>query len=364
MTGFAVGLAGTAKNTGKTTVLRALLSAAAGAGCRLGLTSIGYDGEDTDHVTGLPKPRVTVPAGTWVATAATATAGRSEFAEVRRPGVSTALGPLVIVRARRPARTVLAGPATRAGLERILAELRPGGAGLILVDGAFGRLVPMSACDGLIIATGAARFADPTRVAAEMAAVCSLLSLPVRPGWDCEPSGVELHSPRGVVALPYPALLAVEWAERVGQAAERLAGAGPVRVFLPGCQTPAALERLGACLPDSAEVVFAHALYLLATGEPEETALAVDALRRRGVQVGVRRVIPLLAVTVNPFYPQAGEGGRFAPAYADSGVLLAEVRSRCPVPVSDIFKDGPGPVWEAVWQGQQRATAGSRGRTM
>jgi hypothetical protein len=56
-----VGIAGTAKNTGKTTTLSAIMGEARKEPALvLGLTSIGYDGEGFDNVTGLPKPRIDV----------------------------------------------------------------------------------------------------------------------------------------------------------------------------------------------------------------------------------------------------------------------------------------------------------------
>jgi hypothetical protein len=56
---------GLVKNAGKTTVVNALM-----ANCPhlFGLTSLGLDGERTDHLTGLAKPSIAPPAGTLVAT--------------------------------------------------------------------------------------------------------------------------------------------------------------------------------------------------------------------------------------------------------------------------------------------------------
>ena len=56
---------GLVKNAGKTTVVNALMER---TGLRLGLTSLGLDGERTDHLTGLAKPRIAPPKGTLIAT--------------------------------------------------------------------------------------------------------------------------------------------------------------------------------------------------------------------------------------------------------------------------------------------------------
>jgi uncharacterized NAD-dependent epimerase/dehydratase family protein len=67
--GKTLGIAGTAKNTGKTTTLQAVVRAIRRSGTGVYLTSIGYDGEEVDTVTGLPKPKVVVEEGDMVATA-------------------------------------------------------------------------------------------------------------------------------------------------------------------------------------------------------------------------------------------------------------------------------------------------------
>ena len=54
---------GLVKNAGKTTVVNALM-----ANCQhlFGLTSLGLDGERTDHLTGLAKPRIAPQGGVLV----------------------------------------------------------------------------------------------------------------------------------------------------------------------------------------------------------------------------------------------------------------------------------------------------------
>ncbi|MBA7549071.1 hypothetical protein ES705_41544 [subsurface metagenome] len=58
MQGKVLGILGTAKNTGKTTTTSTLLKIANNRNLSVGITSIGYDGEDVDNITGLPKPRI------------------------------------------------------------------------------------------------------------------------------------------------------------------------------------------------------------------------------------------------------------------------------------------------------------------
>ncbi len=62
-----IGTVGLCKNAGKTTVLNYLLNQWA-TNKVLGITSIGYDGEATDGVTLLPKPRILGRNGMVIAT--------------------------------------------------------------------------------------------------------------------------------------------------------------------------------------------------------------------------------------------------------------------------------------------------------
>ena len=62
-------IVGMCKNAGKTTVLNKLIAELNESRVRLGLTSIGRDGESTDLVTRTAKPGIYVYEGTLVATA-------------------------------------------------------------------------------------------------------------------------------------------------------------------------------------------------------------------------------------------------------------------------------------------------------
>ena len=84
-----IGISGTAKNTGKTTTTIELLNQSCASGARVALTSIGYDGENRDNVTGLPKPRFHLQAGIPFATAADCLrACTAEYEIVHRTGAT------------------------------------------------------------------------------------------------------------------------------------------------------------------------------------------------------------------------------------------------------------------------------------
>lgn len=320
----AIGVAGTAKNTGKTTTLKVLLQVAAGVGAPVGLTSIGFDGEEWDHLTGLPKPRVDVPAGTWVATARPLMeAGTARLKLVSGTGVRTALGEVVLARAEEPGRVVVAGPATAAGLRRVLAALP--GDGLCLVDGAFGRMAPMLATQGLVLATGAAYRRQLPGLLADTAALVWLFERPV------------LGAPVGPV-VRLEGLLTPEDAKRGLKALLRSADAlARVRLIVSGVVSVPGLEALVECVEDLAvgvEIAFDNVVALALAGPPVKVRGLLRRLERR-CPIGVGRGLPLLLVTVNPFFPDES-GGRFRPGYVDAQRLLEEMTASLPVPVVDV----------------------------
>ncbi|MFZ5825484.1 MAG: hypothetical protein ACOY94_14380 [Bacillota bacterium] len=326
----AIGVVGTAKNTGKTTTLVALLQALAGAGLRPAVTSIGFDGESQDHITGLPKPRIDVTKGALVATAERVLPeGTAALEPLCRTGVQTALGEVVIGRATASGRAVLAGPATGAGLRQVLEALVPLEPDLCLVDGAFGRMAPMVETDGLILATGAARSQDLATLVAETRALLWLFRRRALP-----PADLPLVRAGNLLTPAAGAALA-------GELAAAAARGSGVRLDLTGAIAQPALAALLdnlPALPFRLEVRAPDPVRMALAGPPAPTAALWRRLSRRG-RVGVAKPLPLLAVTVNPFYPEPALRG-YEAAFIDARALHAAMAGALSVPVIDTVKEG------------------------
>lgn len=335
-----LGCVGTAKNTGKTTALAAILAGARARGLRVALTSIGYDGEDVDNLTGLPKPRVDTVTGDVVATARACLERSSTGWEMLGYcGLTTALGPLVLARVTSPGRVILAGPPHRRGLGR-LCHLLDGWdqVELLVVDGAFARLSPLGLAHGLVLSTGAARSPDADALGREARAIVDLLSLPRIPSRGCLRR--HLYSE-----------------EDCGQVAERLRAGDTVSV--PGVVTLDGLARLAELLGKAppgggwGHLVFQDGVQLLLAGPPGPVWGAVVRLTALGLPLGVRGGPGILAVTVNPFYPVPLGAGRFGAGYVEATRLKARVEwhlQGCS-PVFDVRRDGAGRLWQAVEEG-------------
>ena len=177
-----LGIAGTAKNTGKTTVTTAVMNELRRRGIQFYLTSIGYDGENLDNITYLPKPKIQVEHGDIVATAEKCLeSSTARFEILAHTDVKTPLGKIKLIRVLKSGLIVTAGPNKSAEVRAVTRLLSKLGAGVTLVDGALNRIVPMSETDCFILATGAARSLDIPRLARETECIQQIAGLPLLP---------------------------------------------------------------------------------------------------------------------------------------------------------------------------------------
>lgn len=151
-----MGILGTAKNTGKTTALNAVLKCLNNK--RIAITSIGFDGEDLDHVTGLPKPKVIADEGALVVTSEKAASHSTAKLELlENLPLETPMGKISLYRVKELGTVVLVGPNSSDDLLQVIKELEEYELEFLIVDGAINRMVPFQHVDHVIIATGAAR---------------------------------------------------------------------------------------------------------------------------------------------------------------------------------------------------------------
>lgn len=112
-----IGILGTAKNTGKTTALNSVLKCLNDK--KIAITSIGFDGEDLDHVTGLPKPKVVVDEGTLVITSEQAARHSTAKLElIEKLSLRTPMGRICVYRVKE------LGTAVLVVLIRVMTSLR------------------------------------------------------------------------------------------------------------------------------------------------------------------------------------------------------------------------------------------------
>lgn len=315
-------IVGTAKNVGKTTTMNGLISGFEAQGIRLGLTSVGRDGEDLDMVTDRPKPRITPPPGTLVATAQlSAKRSTARLKEVRPTPFRTAIGPVSIYEVQTVGTVEVAGPVSVSDTRRLVEMLRELGAKQIIVDGAIDRRASASSevAEGVILATGLALSEDPEEVVTQTIAHVAWLRLPTAPFAVPDAAGALL---RTETFVPWPGKSLLEQ----GAELARWLPEETVALVLPGAFTEAmarALLTLRAQALPGLQVIVPDGTHVLMGSE------VFDALVAAGVRVFASRPIRLIAVTLNPTSPLG--------ASTDPGRFLARMREALPdVPVYDL----------------------------
>ncbi|WP_315523806.1 hypothetical protein [Fusobacterium massiliense] len=164
-----ISIIGMEKNVGKTTLLNKLITDI-GKKKKLGLTSIGRDGEDVDVVTSTDKPRIYVREGSIVATARDCLNRCDITKEILYvTDFTTPMGDIVIVRALSDGYVDVAGPSYNKQVKFVVELMEKFGSEISIVDGALGRksTAISEVSDATILSTGAALSLDMLKVIEE-----------------------------------------------------------------------------------------------------------------------------------------------------------------------------------------------------
>ncbi len=176
-----VSIIGMCKNAGKTTVLNRMTGDFTRGGIRLGLTSIGRDGEATDLVTGTDKPSIYVPCGTLIATAAGLLAHCDITREILiNTGIPTPIGDVIVLRALSDGNVQIAGPSMVDQLVTVSELFNGLGAEKVIIDGAISRktLCSRAVSEATVLCAGASCGKNMQAVAEDTAHHCRMLRLP------------------------------------------------------------------------------------------------------------------------------------------------------------------------------------------
>lgn len=162
-----ISIVGMAKNAGKTVTLNALLDEIYENGNKVGLTSIGRDGESKDIVTTTVKPMIYAYENTLIATSENLfelSEAKLEILEVT--DFTTSMGRIVIGKVIHPGYVQIAGPCNNTEINLVNKKMMAYGAEYIIVDGAIDRKSTASPAitDATILSTGAVLSRDMQKV--------------------------------------------------------------------------------------------------------------------------------------------------------------------------------------------------------
>ncbi len=176
-----ISIVGMAKNVGKTTTLNYILKSFFQIK-KIGLTSIGMDGELKDTVTSTMKPRIYIESGTIVATSARCLSNCDFTIQIlETTNISTPLGEIVIVKALSDGYALVAGPSYNKQIRGIFDIFLKYGVDKILIDGAINRMSSADSyiSEATILCTGASYSSQINNVVANTSHFVDLLSLNV-----------------------------------------------------------------------------------------------------------------------------------------------------------------------------------------
>ena len=377
---------GVTKHAGKTTALNAFIaqlqadaeSSPSPSSERIGLLSIGLDGERLDTIMGIRKPPVEVPVGTLVASAEGALAESDAGLEyLEALSIDSPLGPVLIAQVTRPGHVLLAGVRQRQHVQQVAARLRHYGATWCLVDGAFDRVAAAAPhlVDAAVLAVGATAGLTVDAVIVHAAPVVQRFLLPevseelreqlhaAHQGGEVGVLGhfaAEKHAGEGTPSeaaqgapLGAPERTALNVRQGVsGHLDQRMtlvclpktsATTGPwlhpdwpgqsgtvSAMYVPGALTASLLEGLLAHVsaPNGVDLVVAHPAQVLAH------RATLESWYRRGHRLSVWTPLPLAAIAVNPHSVNGAD--------LPLSDLAAAVQALAPgVPVFDALTSGP-----------------------
>jgi len=339
-----IGVVGTAKNTGKTTTILHLLRQGHIKNIPIALVGIGYDGEDIDNVTRLPKPRIFMEKGMFVATSEKCLElSTAELRVISRTGFMTPLGEVVTAKIEDPGLVVVSGPNQAVGLRGVIEEFSSTGVALILIDGSINRIIPLMEADVLVFATGASRNSDISKLTHEMKAIHEIFRLPEAPAEARlmkDANTISILSLNGEIqSIPITSIYDSQDIELLNQALRKESR----YVYIPGIVSLGALKIFASEFSSriaSKAFIFPNAGHILAEGHPCDFAQLIPLLESLEIEIRILRSVPLAAVTINPFYARwSPQETKYISCAVNKKELERTMSAILPIPVFNI-KEG------------------------
>lgn len=250
--------------------------------------------------------------------------------------IVTPLGKIILGKVIQSGRLVVAGPNKSKELGQVLNLLRQEKVNFIIVDGALNRIAPMVEVDVLILATGAARTPDILKLAFETQHIVKILQYPVL-------------DTKGAVIF-----------------CENILDIKKVDVILKNFKGKDTLYINGVIGEDSFKylvsrknelrgkrLIFSDPIKLLVCCDINNLRDFLSELQKAQVEIGVRKSIKVIAVTVNPYYPQYRfASNNYVEAFVDCDKLQESIKKNIPVPVYDVVKEGSQKLFQDILEYQ------------
>lgn len=314
------------KNTGKTETLNYVLSCLSSYNdIRVGVTSIGIDGEKTDQVTKTHKPEINISKKTLFITAEHFYKQKeivSNIFSISQKG--TSLGRLITAEAISEGKVLLAGASNTLWLKETIKELHKFKANLVLVDGALSRksFGSPSITDAMILSTGAALSINLNTLVQKTAFVYRMTQLEqVEKRLQNKLLSIEtgiyaIDSKGRLIDLNIPSILMIEEYKDI------IFSHG-TRIFVSGIITDKLIDFLKAQKnTQDIEIIIKDFTKIFCKAE------SLDLYFRKGGKLKVVQSTNLIAITVNPTSPSGYN--------LNSKTLIDELKKHIPLPIYNI----------------------------
>jgi hypothetical protein len=286
-------LVGLAKNTGKTVALAELLRELEEKGRRVGVTSVGRDGEVRDVIDHrIEKPSIVLAKGSLVATTdGLLRASGLEHELLEQTGIRTPLGQVLIARLKDPGAIEVAGASAATDVRAVSDAMLAHGAEQVLIDGAVDRRAASSpdVSDGLILSTGAVLSEDIDEVVTKTKDAVDLVRLPTAP---------DTTGPDSIALPPRFALTSDE--TKIGDLLD--ANPSATELIVAGTLPAQFLDALAPATHRRRRTL------TVVAEDPTKVFLADHGpswYTSHNTHIQVARTIALTATTVNPVAPQS-----------------------------------------------------------
>lgn len=320
-----IALVGLEKNTGKTETLNYILK---NLDKRVGVTSIGFDGEIRDQLTFLSKPQIRIKKGTIFATAEKTYYQKKFSSDILsiENTLRTPIGKVIIANALEDGEIILAGPQKTKDLKYLIRKMENFGADIVLIDGALSRLssASPSISETMILATGGSLSLNIDTIVKKTKFITDLIML------EKEENDKLANLPNGIysikdkiIKLPIKSLMGLEEMEKFQDIFEEFGK----KLYISGALSETFINFL--CKKnyiEEIEIIVQDFTKIFVNPE------TFSVFTHKGGKIKVLQKPKLLAVTINPFSPYGYE--------INTDILKNRLEDKINVPIINIRKEG------------------------
>lgn len=324
-----ISMIGLEKNVGKTESMNYILKELVKIGIKVGVTSIGIDGESIDGVTNTVKPEIKIYKNMIFATSEKFYREKKVQCEVLDVGIkSSSLGRVVVGKARGEGKIILAGPSNGLWIKEIIGNILEKGMEIVIVDGALSRMSIGSPIitEAVVLSTGAAVSLNINEIVKKTKHIINLINIKSIDKEKKEKLKILENGIYKIVweeniieKLPISSLLQFKnLSENIFK--ERLS------LFVTGALTESFLKNMS-------RQEFVNRLEIIVTDFTKifSSAEVLNIYLKKGGEIKVLYKTELIGVTVNPVAPSGNIG--------DSRELIKRLKEYTDVPVVNLREE-------------------------